>query len=149
MTMEIILRFAAADEAPLLATMNIELAQDVDYRRPLPEPAFYRRRMDELLAEGYRAVIFEESGEVAAYALFIDRGDEIYLQQFYVRRSFRRRGLGREAMRMLIDTWPRDRALVVDTFANNSAALAFWRAVGYRDYQVVLRMEAGERKPRE
>jgi GNAT superfamily N-acetyltransferase len=168
------MRPAGPDEAPLLARLNRELAEDVDYRRPLPEPEFYLDRMHKLLAEGYKAALFyldeSESGqppetckpthsladspmggpsgvspEVAAYALFIDRGDEIYLRMFYVRRDSRRRGVGREAMRMLIASWPRDRVLTVDTFANNAPALAFWHAVGYRDYQVVLRMEAGER----
>ena len=87
----------------------------------------------------HQAVIFEEGGREVAYALF--RGDEkeIYLRQLFVVREHRRRGYGREALRILREQiWPRDKRLTVEVLVRNPAAVAFWRAVGYSDYSLTL-----------
>lgn len=76
---------------------------------------------------------------VVAYALWREQPEEIYLRQLFVVRHRRRQGLGRTAVDMLRrQVWPRDRRLTVEALVANEAAVAFWRALGYRDYSLPL-----------
>jgi predicted acetyltransferase len=97
-------------------------------------------RMRGWLASGvYRAVLFEDAGEVVAYALYSQTEAEVHLRQFFVARARRRSGLGRQAVEMLrTSVWPRDRRLTVSVLVANERGVAFWRAMGYRDYVLSL-----------
>ena len=96
------------------------------------------------LASEYRAVIFEEGGEVVAYALYREQPEEIYLRQFFVVRHRRRQGLGRRAVEILrSEVWPTTKRLTVDVLVANPSGIAFWRAVGYTDYALTLEILPG------
>ncbi len=91
------------------------------------------------LADQYRAVIYEEGGGVVAYALYREQSDEIYLRQLFVVRSRRRQGIGRHAVEILrSQLWPQNKRLTVEVLVANRNAVAFWRAVGYVDYSLML-----------
>lgn len=97
------------------------------------------QRMRSWLAGEYRAVIFGEQGEVVAYALFREQTDEIYLRQLFVVRNRRRKGIGRRALGTLrSEVWSKAKRLTVEALVKNEAAVAFWRAMGYRDYALTL-----------
>ena len=131
-------RLATPDDAPLLAGLNHQLIRDEGHRNPMTVPEL-EHRMRRWLGEEYRAVLFEDAGEVAAYALFREEPEEIYLRQFFVLRHRRRQGAGRRAMELLRSAiWPAGKRLTVDVLAVNQGGLAFWRAVGYADYSVTL-----------
>ena len=96
-------------------------------------------RMRDWLSGEYRATIFEDGGEVVAYALFREQPEEIYLRQFFVVRHRRRQGLGRRAWELLrSQVWPKTKRLTVDVLVSNTNGHAFWRAMGYRDYCLTL-----------
>ncbi|HUJ71647.1 MAG TPA: GNAT family N-acetyltransferase, partial [Verrucomicrobiae bacterium] len=87
----------------------------------------------------YAAILFEDGGEVVAYALYREQPEEIYLRQLFVVRQRRREGLGKQAMHLLrSEIWPKTKRLTVEVLVANTAAVAFWRAVGYRDYSLQL-----------
>jgi len=89
----------------------------------------------------YRAIIYEDGGEIVAYALFREQPEEIYLRQLLVVRNRRRQGLGRRAVEILrSEIWPRNKRLTVDVLVTNKTAIAFWRAVGYADYSLTLQI---------
>ena len=91
------------------------------------------------LAGEYRATIFEDGGEVVAYALFREQPEEVYLRQLFVVRSGRRQGIGRRAVELLRSrVWPKTKRLTVEVLVANKPAAAFWRAVGYADYSLTL-----------
>ena len=91
------------------------------------------------LAAGYEAMIFEDGKEVVAYALYREQAEEIYLRQLFVVRNRRRQGIGRTAFEILRSRiWPTNKRLTVDVLVQNTAAVAFWRAVGYEDYCLTL-----------
>ena len=93
------------------------------------------RRMKGWLASEYAAVIFENDGEVVAYALYREQPEEIYLRQLFVVRNQRRKGIGKGAVEMLRSKiWPKNKRLTVEILIKNEAAISFWRAVGYKDY---------------
>ena len=99
------------------------------------------KRMKDWLASEYSAVIFEERKKVVAYALFREDVKEIYLRQLFVVRNRRRRGIGRQAFEILRNRiWPKGKRLTVEVLVQNESAIAFWRAMGYEDYSLLLEM---------
>ncbi|HYV31695.1 MAG TPA: GNAT family N-acetyltransferase [Candidatus Binatia bacterium] len=131
-------RRATLDDCALLAQLNHQLIQDEGHRNRMTVPEL-EHRMRGWLSGEYRAVIYEEGGEVVGYGLFREQPEEIYLRQLFVVRHRRRQGLGRRAVELLrSDVWPRSKRLTVDVLVGNTTAVAFWRAVGYTDYCLTL-----------
>jgi len=97
------------------------------------------QRMKAWLTSEYAAVLFEDDAEAVAYALYREEPEEIYLRQLFVVRNRRRRGIGRQAMEILrSQIWPKHKRLTVEVLVRNTAAITFWRAVGYQDYSLTL-----------
>ena len=127
----------------MLAELNHQLIRDEGHSNPMTVPEL-EVRMRGWLSANYTATIFEEQGHVVAYVLYRDDGPEIYLRQFFVLRHQRREGLGRRAMRLLLDEiWSPDKRLLVESLWRNRRAIAFWKAVGFSEYCLTL-----ERLPR-
>jgi ribosomal protein S18 acetylase RimI-like enzyme len=141
-------RFATLDDVSLLTRMNRQLVEDEQHRNRFKPDAWFEKRMRGFLTEGYRAVLFEVEGEVVAYALYTDHpdhSDTIYLRQIFVDRARRRRGIGREAMRLLKEEIrPQGKRLTVEVLVGNQAAQAFFKNVGFREYSVELEIPASE-----
>jgi len=131
-------RQATLNDCPLLAELNHQLIRDEGHRNRMTVPEL-EQRMKGWLASEYAAVLFEDGKEVVAYALYREQADEIYLRQLFVVRNRRRQGIGRRAFEILRSKiWPRNKRLTVDVLVQNTATIAFWRAVGYRDYCLTL-----------
>ena len=136
-------RIATLEDCRLLAEMNHLLLQDEGHRNRFMTLPQLEERMRGFLSGEYRAVIFQDEGEVVAYALYREQPDEIYLRQLFVVRERRRRGHGRRAMELLrSDIWPKNKRLTVDVLLHNTNAIAFWRKVGYKDYLLGLEIAA-------
>ncbi|MGD0349369.1 MAG: GNAT family N-acetyltransferase [Verrucomicrobiota bacterium] len=61
------------------------------------------------------------------------------MRQLFVVRNHRRQGFGSQAMKILITKiWPKNKRLTVEVLVRNPAAIAFWRAVGYKDHCLTL-----------
>jgi len=132
-------RIATAQDCPALAELNHQLIRDEGHRN-LMTVAQLEERMRGWLASGeYRAMLFEQEGQVVAYALYRETETEVYLRQFFVARQHRREGLGRRAMGVLFsEVWPQDKRWTVSVLAKNVTGIAFWRALGYTDYDLTL-----------
>jgi GNAT superfamily N-acetyltransferase len=131
-------RLATLNDCPLLAELNHQLIRDEGHRNRMTVPEL-EQRMKDWLSGDYRVVVFEESGEVVAYALFREQPDEVYLRQLFVVRNRRRQGFGRRVVEILrSQVWPRGKRLTVEVLVANQTGVAFWRAVGYRDYSLTL-----------
>jgi GNAT superfamily N-acetyltransferase len=97
------------------------------------------QRMRSWISGEYRAIIYEDDGQIVAYALFREQPDEIYLRQLFVLRDRRNRGLGRRAVEILrTQIWPRNKRLTVEVLVANKRAVNFWHSVGYADYALSL-----------
>jgi ribosomal protein S18 acetylase RimI-like enzyme len=132
-------RPATLNDCALLAGLNQQLLHDENHRNKNMSVAELEQRLRGWLAGEYAAVIFEQDGEVVAYVLYREQPSEIYLRQLFVARNRRRQGIGRQAVEILrAKIWPRNKRLTVDVLVQNTAAIAFWRAMGYRDYYLVL-----------
>jgi GNAT superfamily N-acetyltransferase len=136
--------FTADSDLDLLAEWNYQLIRDEGHRNSMSIGEL-RERMKGWLAGEYRAVIFTLDKAPAAYALYRETGNEIYLRQFFVRRECRRRGIGREAVGILRgQVWPASKRLTVEVLTANQAGVAFWRSMGYRDYSLMLEIMPAE-----
>jgi GNAT superfamily N-acetyltransferase len=133
-------RHASQTDIRLLAALNRQLIEDEGHRNAM-SIAELADRMRAFLAGEYRAVLFERDGRLVAYALWSQRGDGLYLRQFFVVREARRDGIGRAAMAILRkDVWPQDVRLYLEVLTANQRGLAFWRSLGFADYAVTLEM---------
>jgi GNAT superfamily N-acetyltransferase len=142
-------RLASDDDLPLLGRMNAQLIEDEGHQNPMSVAAL-EERMAKWLSSAYRAVLVEVAGQVVAYALYrpADDGWEgeskgIYLRQFFVPRTQRRKGHGTAAFELLRERlWgPRCR-ITLETLIDNQAAHAFWRALGFREYCISYELPA-------
>lgn len=131
-------RSATLDDCPRLAELNHQLIRDEGHRNKMTVPELEQRMRGWLQSE-YTAIIFEEGGELVAYALYREQPEELYLRQLFVVQKRRRQGIGRAAMEILrTQVWPKNKRLTVEVLVRNNAAMAFWRAVGYQDYSLML-----------
>ena len=131
-------RAATLADAPGLAELNYQLIQDEGHRNRMTVPEL-EERMRNWLATDYQAVLFTRGDRAVAYALFRPEEGSVYVRQFFVGRECRRGGVGRMAMQILLGETLRDFDRVyLDVLIDNSAAHAFWEAVGFRDYAVTM-----------
>lgn len=141
------MRFRPATEhdAPLLAPLNKQLIEDEGHRNPTTVADLEERMRTWLAGGGYEAVIFdgERVGEeLLGYALYRREPDHVYLRQFFVCREHRRRGVGRAAMRWLVEhPWAGVPRVRLDVLVGNEAAIAFYRATGFADYCLTMEFE--------
>ena len=134
-------RRATVEDCPFLAELNHQLLRDEANRNSMTIPQLEERMRNWLETGEYIAILFEDSGEAVAHALYREKPDEIYLRQLFVVRNRRRQGLGKQAMHLLqSEIWPKTKRLTVEVLVTNAAAIAFWRAVGYRDYSLMLEL---------
>lgn len=135
-------RMAGPQDCGLLADLNHQLIRDEGHRNHMTVPQL-EERMRGFIEGEYRAIIFEQSGEVVAYALYREKPEETYLRQLFVVRQRRRQGIGRQAVEILrSQVWSKSKRLTVEVLVKNQAAVAFWRAVGYADYALTLEINA-------
>lgn len=133
-------RPATLGDVPLLARLNHQLIRDEGHRNPMTVEQL-AARMRAWLETEYAAVVFEQDGGVVAYALWRDDGDEAYIRHFFVARDHRHQGIGRQAVRLLLDDiLPRGRCVVLDVLAHNSCASAFWQSLGFTAYAVTMEL---------
>jgi hypothetical protein len=76
-------RAATLDDCSRLAELNHQLIRDEGHRNPMTVPEL-EQRMRGWLSGEYRAVVYEDAGEVVACALFREQEREIHLRQVFV-----------------------------------------------------------------
>lgn len=137
-------RRATRGDCTLLGVLNHQLIQDEGHRNPMTEAQLAKRMRGWLTSGGYTAFLFEEGGEIVAYALYREAPDEIYLRHLFVVRHRRRQGVGRRAMRLLMDEiWTPGKRLTVEVLCANTTGVAFWKSVGYAEYSLCLEIMPG------
>jgi GNAT superfamily N-acetyltransferase len=136
--MVLLLRRATVSDLELLGSLNQQLIEDEGHRSALSLSQL-RERMRGWITVEYTAMLFEYKGEVVGYALYRDEPGLIYLRQFFVRRDRRRKSMGRRAFALLRkQIWPASKRITVEVLILNEAAVAFWKAVGFKEYALTL-----------
>lgn len=139
---------AGTDDVKLLAAMNRELIQDEGSENPMNLEQLEERMKGFLLTE-YKAVLILLGNEIAGYCLYRidnqkdDTSFDIYVRQYYIRPVFRRKGLGKRAFNMLLESTFKNAAYVkLDVLESNLGGKAFWAKVGFEPYSHSLRIKA-------
>ena len=136
---------AKGTEIELLAQLNRQLDEDEPHPYPLPLPAL-TERMARWIGEGdYEVLVFRSADQLIGYAAW--RADEfgIYLRHFFICRDRRREGWGRAAIQLLCrEVFPKDRPVNIDAAIGNKQGIAFWRAIGFQDFNLGMELKAGE-----
>jgi GNAT superfamily N-acetyltransferase len=141
------LRRAGRADIPLLVTLNQQLLEDEGYPRGY-SPEELTGFWEQWLGSDYQAVMFEQQGQTAGYALYrLDEEGVVYVRHFLVCRHCRRQGVGREALQRLRDkVWPSGMRIVLEVLLHNDRGLQFWRAVGFQDHALLLEYNNGGEK---
>lgn len=141
-------RKAVPADYAILGALNHQLIRDEGHRNPM-NVAQLTARMRRWLGSGdYIARIFEENGRLVAYVLYRESADEVYLRHLFVVRERRREGIGRRVIQILRrEIWPPGRRLTVEVLWANTAGVAFWKAMGYREYSLCLEIMPEPRAP--
>jgi ribosomal protein S18 acetylase RimI-like enzyme len=147
MTIALEYRMATPGDTPLLVRMNRKLVEDEGHRNRFQSDAWLEERMRSFITGEYKAVLFEAGGESVGYALFTvhrEHADTVHLRQIFIEREFRRRGIGREVLRILREEiWPKGIRVTVGVLSGNADAIAFYQALGFRTYALELEIPAG------
>lgn len=134
-------RYARVEDAELLAPLNAQLIRDEGHRNSMSE-AQLAERVAAWLRSDYSAVIVESGKAIVGYALWRTGPEFIYLRQLLVVPAFRRRGVGRQTLNWLSkNTWVGSPRLRIDVLIGNTAAISFWRAIGFHDYCLTMEIE--------
>ena len=127
-------RSATHADGMLLASMNAALIQDEGHRNSMTLPELQARMAGWLDGE-YEAVVFSKDDADVGYCLYKLEPEWIYLRQLFVKRDYRRQGFGRAALEWLTaHQWKEASRIRIEVLVDNSAAIAFWRSVGFVDY---------------
>ncbi len=131
-------RSAGESELELLAKWNHQLIEDEGHRNPMSEEEL-KSRMKDWLNGSYKCLVFDHAEKDVGYLLYREDSDKIYLRQLFVARDQRRRGFGKSMAQHCLDSFrSSEKRLTVEVLANNEAGIAFWRALGFRDYCLEL-----------
>jgi GNAT superfamily N-acetyltransferase len=127
-----------------LAELNLQLMEDERHPYMLPIEEL-RARMARWVAGEYHVLVFRDGARICGYAAWRVEERGIYLRHFFICRDRRRRGLGRAIIaRLRRDHFPKDQPLQLEAAIWNQDAIAFWRAVGFKDFGLTLEMKPGE-----
>lgn len=130
--------FATKRDCPRLAVLNRRLIEDEQHRNTMTL-AELEQRMAGWLEGDYRAVIFSRAGTVLGYALYRREPEWFYLRQFFVDRDYRRQGIGRTAIKWLMENaWQGGRRVRIEVLVDNNRGISFWHAVGFTEYSLTL-----------
>jgi GNAT superfamily N-acetyltransferase len=148
--MDNLLQLATVEDAPQLAKMNQMLIADEGADNTLSR-AQLEERMRRWLADGtYQAVLIHHNDDVVGYVLYREEQNEfnpeqlhIYVRQFFIRRAYRRRGIGHSAFEQVAGThFPPKAIITLEVLASNVQGRAFWERLGFQPYYTAYRRQA-------
>ena len=134
-------RFMTARDIAGIADLNRQLQQEEG--AAVMCASDLEKRLSQWLATDYHGVIFDVEAQLVAYALFRDTDpfsegeDGIFLRQFFVVASERRKGIGRAAFTLLLnEIWPPGKRIFLEALSSNPSGHAFWQSMGFKPYSV-------------
>lgn len=144
-------RAATIVDVPLLRKLIQELAE---YER---EPHAVLITEDELRHDGFgpdpkfRAILAEQDGQPAGYAVFFTfystwTGSGLFLEDLFVRETFRGRGVGRALLSQLAEIAQKEgyRTIRLDVLDWNESAIKFYKSLGAEYLQQRRNVVIGE-----
>jgi len=116
-------------DIPELALMNQMLIEDEKAETSL-DLTDLQERMTDFITSDYKAFLFSIENKTIGYALCNFMKTPIYLRQFFICRSERRKGYGKKAFQALLDYINIDK-IDIDVYVWNESGVAFWESLGF------------------
>lgn len=133
-----------------LALMNRMLIEDEGADNPMSIDQLETRLRRWLSGGEYHATMIYRNEEVVGYLLYREEQDaydisqkNIYIRQFFIKRAYRRRGIGRSAFEQVVSTqFPTGTTIMLEVLASNLQGRAFWERLGFEPYFTTYRRRA-------
>jgi len=137
-----------------LASMNRMLLEDEGAENPMSVAQLEERLGGWLESGAYHAAVMHHNEEVVGYILYREEQDaydvsrkNIYVRQFFIKRTYRRRGIGRAAFEQVVATqFPPGTTIVLEVLASNLQGRAFWERLGFQPYFTTYRRRPADVK---
>ncbi|MEM8744823.1 MAG: GNAT family N-acetyltransferase [Pseudomonadota bacterium] len=138
----------STDDLDLLAQMNHRLIEDEGHRNPMTVPELKERFKRFVAEDGWSVDLLMSGDEVIGFATHryevdeaAEGGRSAQLRQFFIDRQHRGAGVGRAALKALIQARfkPGER-IVLHVLENNLRGQAFWSRTGFVPYGRVMEM---------
>lgn len=120
------------------------LMTEAFYKSPAVEhdiPCSYREKTFSLILKGTpfaKGLMLEADGKVAGYALLAltysqeAGGDVVWIEEIYVKKEYRNRGLGHELFLWLEENFPDAARFRLEVEEENEGAVKLYSSLGYR-----------------
>jgi bis(5'-nucleosidyl)-tetraphosphatase len=107
---------------------------------PETQVAFH---LTSLLRSECTAVLFSNSkGEVVGYALYSVQPRYVYLRAFHIRKPYRGKGYGEQAIdRLRRELWRNVASIQIDVFTSDRGEIGFWEEMGFHSRSLRLELE--------
>ena len=137
-------RFADFTDIPLLVEAASRLIGEQGLAERL-RPAELERRFWDWLGGDCRAVIFEEQGVPAGYALYRHAASTVELKHFYVQQELRGGPSEREVFELLREEiWRPGVRVRVEAPIANEGSRRFWEEMGFRESAITLELDQAQ-----
>lgn len=129
--MEIHLKLADKSYLEELVEMNLQLVADEQFDRPRPRDLLIRR-WQKFFDLQLRVLLFRTGSTTVGYALVDEEKCPVYLMHFFIKKEFRRKGIGRRAFDLLMDKLAVTE-LDLDVMVWNERGRVFWKSLGFAE----------------
>lgn len=145
--MNTMLQIATLEDVPELAAMNRMLIEDEGSDNPMSVSELEERMRRWLTGNHYEAVLITRHNEIVGYGLYREERDaynrdqmNIIIRQFFIKRTYRRRGIGRVAFEQVVSTlFPPDAVIILEVLNTNLQGRSFWERLGFEPYYTTYR----------
>ena len=140
--MKLIIKKATLEALDMLAEMNKQLIEDEQHDNTMSLDEL-KNRMKDLIRNDYEAYLFLSEEVIKGYALVNPIRNPVYLRQFFICRDSRGMGLGKTYFQLLLEELKITK-LDVEVMYWNETGYQFWKAVGFKERSVYLRLQKEE-----
>ncbi len=140
------IKTAESNDLTILAMMYRQLCIDAKYRSCLSLEDLQKKMSNFIVKDGWIASLFYYEGQVIGYCLWQERSDAVYIRQFWIMRSQRRQGYGREFFRKLQQLQWDGKRLKLEVLYHNKRGESFWHAMGFAPYSITYELETTNNK---
>lgn len=134
-------------DVDILSEMNKELIEDEKSENPMTINEL-TIRMKDFLNNDWKAILLVLGDQIVGYALYQERVDVInrkdktvYLRQYFIRRQYRRGGLGKRGIDLLRTELFQNSTISLDVLESNPGGKRFWEEMGFKKYYTNMRLK--------
>lgn len=133
-----IIKKCTIEDVEKLAELNKQLIEDEksDNKMNLAE---LKERMRTFLEKDYYAYFFMEGVNIIGYALVNINANPVYLRQFLIERTYRRKHIGKKAVDLLLHEL-KVNSLDIEVLSWNEVGMKFWESCGFIERSRYMRL---------